>query len=294
MAAHMTQDHVSEQGRRKAGTPSPTATSVATGAAATMPATSWSGATAGAAAGLDATKAATVGSPLVARDVWAGYGGVDILQGASVEVYPGQISVIVGPNGAGKSTLLKALMGLVQVRQGQVQYGSTDLTALPTFRRVRLGIGYVPQTQNVFPSLSVRENLLLGAFTQPRAITSGLERAFALFPELARRQRQRAGTLSGGERQMLAIARALMLSPRILLLDEPTAALSPAMAGLILDKVASIAQAGVGVGMVEQNARAALAIADHGYVLSLGQNRFTGSGPQLLANQDVVQLFLGG
>lgn len=231
---------------------------------------------------------------LLAIDLWGGYGGVDILQGASVAIVPGQISVIVGPNGAGKSTLLKAILGLVKVRAGEIRYRGVDWRNMPAHARVKYGIAYVPQTQNVFPSLSVRENLLLGAFTQRGAAVAGLERAFTLFPQLAERQRQPAGTLSGGERQMVAIARALMLSPQILLLDEPTAALSPAMATFILNKVKEIAGGGVGVGMVEQNARAALEIADRGYVLSLGTNRFEGSGCELLANPEVAELFLGG
>ena len=228
------------------------------------------------------------------RDVYGGYGGADILNGVSLAVEPGEIVVVIGPNGAGKSTAMKAVFGLATVRRGEIRFEDRDITRLPTDRLVRLGICYVPQTDNVFPSLTVHENLEMGAFVRDDDYSVQLERVYELFPPLRERRRQTAGTLSGGQRQMVAMGRALMLEPKLLLLDEPTAGLSPLFIDQIFETVRRINALGVSILMVEQNAKRALAMAHRGYVLVMGRNRYEDTGPNLLANREVAEMFLGG
>jgi branched-chain amino acid transport system ATP-binding protein len=222
----------------------------------------------------------------------AGYGAVDILGGVDLAVEPGRISVIIGPNGAGKSTAIKAIFGLAQTRSGRELFD--DVTRLPADKLVGRGIAYVPQERNVFRSLSVRENLEMGAFLKPGDIERRIEAVLSLFPPLREKLRQAAGELSGGQRQMVAMGRALMLEPKLLMLDEPTAGLSPLYMDLILERIVAINQSGVGVLLVEQNAKQALAIGHTGYVLATGRNRFTDSAANLLANREVAESFLGG
>ena len=231
---------------------------------------------------------------LSAEELVAGYlPEVDILNGASLAVPEGSIATVVGPNGAGKSTLIKTIFGLLQPRSGRVTLRGEDLTGLPPHSITRRGMSYVPQLDNVFPTLSVEENLEVGSLQ--RAVTKErIEAMYGLFPRLAERRGQAAGTMSGGERQMLAMARALMPDPHVLLLDEPSAGLAPAFVEQIFDQVGEINRAGVTVVMVEQNARRALAMSDLGYVLDLGQNKFKGSGREVLDDPKVAELYLGG
>jgi branched-chain amino acid transport system ATP-binding protein len=231
---------------------------------------------------------------LIAQGLVGGYGGMDILRGVDLEIGADEIGVVVGPNGAGKSTALKALFGLVHVRQGSVRLNGEDITNAAPESLVRRGLAYVPQEANVFSTLTVEENLEMGAYTRRSGVRAALERVYALFPDLLPKRRQAAGELSGGQRQMVAIGRALMVEPKLLMLDEPSAGLSPKVLELILARIRAIHQSGVGVLMVEQNARAALAIASRGFVLAGGRNRFTGPGPELLANREVAESFLGG
>lgn len=231
-------------------------------------------------------------SLLAVQQAVGGYGDSDILNGVDLTVEPGEIAVIIGPNGAGKSTAMKAIAGLVRVRSGTITFDGAAIANEAPERIVRRGLSYVPQERNVFPNLSVAENLELGGFIRRDA--AALPRVYELFPPLKEKRRQPAGSLSGGQRQMVAIGRALMLEPRLLMLDEPTAGLSPKFMDLIFDKILAINRAGTAVLMVEQNARHALAIAHRGYVLQMGRNRFTDTGPALLANPEVVQMFLGG
>ena len=233
-------------------------------------------------------------SLLSVENLVAGYGPVDILQGVSLSVDAGQIAVIVGPNGAGKSTAMKAIFGLAQVRGGKVLFDGGEITQLPADELVGRGIAYVPQERNVFRSLSVRENLEMGAFLKPGNIARRIEEVLVLFPPLREKLKQPAGELSGGQRQMVAMGRALMLEPRLLMLDEPTAGLSPLYMDQIFDRIVAINQSGVGVLLVEQNAKQALAIGHTGYVLATGRNRFTDSAENLLANREVAESFLGG
>lgn len=228
------------------------------------------------------------------NDIYGGYGGGDILKGVSLHMSARDIIAIVGPNGAGKSTLMKAAFGLVSIRAGQIMLAGTDITALSPDKVVRHGISYVPQEKNVFPSLSVEENLEIGGYILKSDLKPQMERIYALFPRLAERRRQAAGSMSGGERQMVAMGRALMLEPKLLLLDEPTAGLSPAYINQTFDSVKRINDSGVGILMVEQNAKQALAIASRGYVLTNGQNRHEDTGAGLLANREVAEMFLGG
>jgi len=223
-----------------------------------------------------------------------GYGGVDILQGVDIEVNAGEIVVIIGPNGAGKSTAMKAIFGLVALRSGITVFDGVDITGVPSDRLVAAGMGYVPQERNVFRTLSVRENLEMGAFQKPANVRRKVAEVLALFPPLAEKLDQAAGELSGGQRQMVAMGRALMMEPRLLLLDEPTAGLSPLYMDQIFERIIAINRAGVGVLLVEQNARQALAVAHRGYVLATGRNRMTGSASALLANREVAESFLGG
>ena len=228
------------------------------------------------------------------QDLYSGYRGVDILKGIHLKVNPGQIVVIIGPNGAGKSTVLKSLFGLATIRSGRVLFQGSDITHLPAEQLVRRGIGFVPQTNNVFPSLTVQENLEMGAFIRRDNPAAQLERVYELFPPLKEKRRQAAGSLSGGQRQMLAIGRALMVEPQLLLLDEPTAGLSPLYIEQTFALLREINRLGISILMVEQNAKQALKMADWGYVLSTGENRFEDTGPNLLSNPEVLELFLGG
>ncbi len=233
-------------------------------------------------------------SLLAVRSVYGGYGGVDILNGTTIDVAAGQIVVIVGPNGAGKSTLLKAVFGLVHVRQGEVTLAERPITNANPNELVPLGMSYVPQERNVFTSLSVEENLEMGAFTRRDDFADDLAKVYDIFPPLKERRRQATGSMSGGQRQMVAIGRALMVQPRLLILDEPTAGLSPKFMDLIFERILAINALGISILMVEQNAKKALAVAHHGYVLTMGQNRHDDTGPNLLANREVAEMFLGG
>ena len=224
----------------------------------------------------------------------AGYGAVDILNGINLSVEPGKIAVIVGPNGAGKSTAMKAIFGLAQIRSGRVLFADDDVTRLEADLLVGRGIAYVPQERNVFRSLSVRENLEMGAFLKPGNIAHRIEAVLELFPPLREKLKQPAGELSGGQRQMVAMGRALMLEPKLLMLDEPTAGLSPLYMDQIFDRIVAVNRSGVGVLLVEQNAKQALGIGHVGYVLATGRNRFTDSAANLLANREVAESFLGG
>ncbi|HEX7387661.1 MAG TPA: ABC transporter ATP-binding protein [Castellaniella sp.] len=226
----------------------------------------------------------------------AGYTAeVDILRGIDLSVAEGEIVTVLGPNGAGKSTLIKTIAGLVPVHGGAVTLFGDSLAGVPAHDMVLRGLAYVPQTHNVFVRLSIQENLEMGAYIQrdKAAVRAGVERMFALFPSLNNRRRQPAGTLSGGERQMVAVARALMAQPRMLMLDEPSAGLSPKLVGIVFDKVHEIRDMGVTILIVEQNAKAALAISDRGYVLAQGQDRISASADELLHNPEVGELYLG-
>jgi branched-chain amino acid transport system ATP-binding protein len=232
---------------------------------------------------------------LSVRDLTAGYGGVPIIEGIGLDVAEHEIAVIIGPNGAGKSTLLKSIFALTRVTAGTVTFAGRDITHVRTPDLVPMGIAAVPQSRNVFPTLTVAENLDVGTYAAPPADKSAvLARVLALFPDLAAKMRQPAGELSGGQRQMVAIGRALMSEPRLLLLDEPTAGLSPAYLERIFDLLLDIRGTGVTILMVEQNARQALRIADRGHVLAAGRNFASGTGAELLADENVRRSFLGG
>lgn len=238
---------------------------------------------------------APMGRPLLeVRSLVAGYlPGVPILNDCSLSLREGEIAGIVGPNGAGKSTVLKAVFGLVETWRGEVVFRGAPVTGEKPHTLVAAGIGYVPQTDNVFPRLSVRENLEMGLYLNPRAWRERFEAVAALFPLLAERASQRAGALSGGERQMLAMGRALMMNPSVLLLDEPSAGLSPRYQDLVFEQVTAVNRAGVAVMMVEQNARRCLQIAHRGYVLDQGRTAYSGKGADLLHDERVVELYLG-
>ena len=230
---------------------------------------------------------------LEADRVTAGYGSVMIVHEVSIRLGAGELVTIIGPNGAGKSTLLKAIFGLLPVSEGAVRLDGGDVTDESPSRMVRLGASFVPQTDNVFPSLTIRENLEMGAFQRTEGVRERIEEVLRLFPELEQRTSEQASRLSGGQRQALAIARALMLDPKVLLLDEPTAALSPVRRQDIFDRLMAIRERGVALLMVEQNAREALAISDRAYVLVDGRNAHEQPGPEMLANPEVGRLFLG-
>jgi neutral amino acid transport system ATP-binding protein len=231
---------------------------------------------------------------LTVKEVFAGYvEGVDILQGVNLVLQPGELIAVIGANGAGKSTLAKMIFGLVPVRSGEIAFEQKSIRGVQPEEVVRMGMGYVPQIANVFPSLSISENLDMGAYLAEGDVKSLKQKIYDIFPALAKRQKQRAGTLSGGERQMLAMGRALMLAPKLLILDEPSAALSPILVQDIFDLIQRINQAGTAIILVEQNARKALAIADRGYVLDSGRDRFEGRGMDLLNDPKVAQLYLG-
>ena len=230
---------------------------------------------------------------LVAEGITSGYGEVPIVQDVSIHVGQNEIVTIIGPNGAGKSTVLKALFGFLPVWRGRVSLAGDDVTGLAPELLVCRGIAFVPQTENIFPNLTIRENLTMGGITRADGVEERISWVFELFPVLAERPRERAGRLSGGQRQTLAIARALMLEPRILLLDEPSASLSPKMVETVLANVVEINRRGTAVLMVEQRARQALAISDRGYVLANGRNRLEGPASDLLASDEVRRLYLG-
>jgi len=231
---------------------------------------------------------------LIGENMTGGYGGADILNGCTIAVEQGEIAVIVGPNGAGKSTAMKAIFGMLNLRHGQVRFKGADITALSPQQRVLQGMGFVPQTHNVFTSMTVEENLEMGAFIRRDDIRHSLEQVYALFPVLKEKRSQPAGQLSGGQRQQVAVGRALMTQPQLLMLDEPTAGVSPIVMDELFDRIIEIARSGIAILMVEQNARQALNIADKGYVLVQGSNRFTDSGAALMANPEVRRSFLGG
>jgi len=231
---------------------------------------------------------------LLVRDLVAGYGELDILQGVSIDVNAGEIVTIIGPNGAGKSTLLKSIFGLVRIKRGTVTFMGEDVTGERPDRLVMRGMCFVPQNRNVFPRLTVEENLEMGAFAARADVRDRIAAVYDLFPPLKEKRRQPAGVLSGGQQQMVAIGRALMMHPKLLLLDEPTAGLSPAFQRMILEKVVEVNATGVPILMIEQNAKAALAISHRAYVLTMGRNRLEGRAADLLLDPEVGQLFLGG
>ncbi len=233
-------------------------------------------------------------SYLVGHDMTGGYGGADILHSCNVSVERGQIAVVVGPNGAGKSTAMKAMFGMLNLREGAVNLNGEDITGLKPQERVLKGMGFVPQNNNVFTSMTVEENLEMGAFIRRDDISQTMEQVFSLFPILAEKRRQPAGELSGGQRQQVAVGRALMTKPDVLMLDEPTAGVSPIVMDELFDRIIEVAKTGIAVLMVEQNARQALEIADQGFVLVQGRNAYTDSGKALLANPEVRKAFLGG
>ena len=231
---------------------------------------------------------------LDASGMTGGYGGADIIRDCSIRVETGEIAVVVGPNGAGKSTAMKAVFGMLDLRAGKVVLDGRDITAMAPQERVRAGMGFVPQNRNVFVSLTVEENLEMGAYICENDIGENLEQVYELFPVLREKRSQPAGELSGGQRQQVAVGRALMTRPRLLMLDEPTAGVSPIVMDDLFDRILEIATTGIAILMVEQNARQALEIADHGFVLVQGSNRFTDTGSNLLADPEVRRAFLGG
>jgi branched-chain amino acid transport system ATP-binding protein len=233
-------------------------------------------------------------SYLVADNLRGGYGGADILNGCTLSVNKGEIAVIVGPNGAGKSTAMKALLGMLNLREGSVTLGGKDITHMSPQDRVGEGIAFVPQTHNVFGGMTVEENLEMGAFLRTDDFTETMEQVYELFPILKEKRRQNAGELSGGQRQQVAVGRAMMMQPSVLMLDEPTAGVSPIVMDELFDRILEVKQQGIAVLMVEQNAAQALNIADKGYVLVSGTNKHTGSGDELLADPVVRRTFLGG
>ena len=231
---------------------------------------------------------------LVGKNLTAGYGGVDIIKNINLEVKQGEIVVIVGPNGAGKSTAMKALLGMLKLTDGDVSFAEDDITFMLPQDRVNLGIAFVPQTQNVFTGMSVEENLEMGGFIRSDDIRLTIEDIYNLFPVLKEKRNQNAGELSGGQRQQVAFGRALMTKPKILMLDEPTAGVSPIVMDELFSRIIEVGKTGVGILMVEQNAKQALSIADRGYVLVNGMNSREGSGQDLLNNPEVRKSFLGG
>jgi branched-chain amino acid transport system ATP-binding protein len=233
-------------------------------------------------------------SYLIGENMTGGYGGADILHSCTVAVEKGEIAVIVGPNGAGKSTAMKAVFGMLPIREGRVMLDGTDITHMTPQDRVQAGMGFVPQNNNVFVTMTVQENLEMGAYIRDDDFSGTMDQVFELFPVLKEKRRQAAGELSGGQRQQVAVGRALMTRPKVLMLDEPTAGVSPIVMDELFDRILEVAATGIAILMVEQNARQALGIADKGFVLVQGRNRFTDTGANLLANPEVRASFLGG
>ena len=233
-------------------------------------------------------------SYLSGTNMRGGYGGADVLHGCEISVDKGEVAVILGPNGAGKSTAMKAIFGMLELREGNVTLGGKDITKLSPQRRVREGMAMVPQTNNIFTTMTVEENLEMGAFLRRDDIRETIARVYKLFPILAEKRHQDAGELSGGQRQQVAVGRALMTQPDVLMLDEPTAGVSPIVMNELFDRILEVKKTGVAILIVEQNARQALDIADIGYVLVNGENKFTDNGQALLQNPEVRRSFLGG
>ena len=231
---------------------------------------------------------------LSAENMLGGYGETTILNDCSISVKKGEIAVIVGPNGAGKSTAMKAIFGMLDLRAGNIIFDGKDISDLKPQERVRSGMGFVPQTHNVFTSMTVMENLEIGGFTNQENLSKNISEVFKLFPMLEEKQKQLVGELSGGQRQQVAVGRALMTNPKLLMLDEPTAGVSPLVVKELFEKIISIARTGIAILMVEQNARQALEIADNGFVLVQGENKYTDKGSKLLSNKEVRKAFLGG
>ena len=231
---------------------------------------------------------------LSAENMLGGYGETTILNDCSISVKKGEIAVIVGPNGAGKSTAMKAIFGMLDLRAGNIIFDGKDITDLKPQERVKSGMGFVPQTHNVFTSMTVMENLEIGGFTNQENLSENISEVFKLFPVLEEKQKQSVGELSGGQRQQVAVGRALMTNPKLLMLDEPTAGVSPLVVKELFEKIISIARTGIAILMVEQNARQALEIADNGFVLVQGENKYTDKGSKLLSNKEVRKAFLGG
>ena len=231
---------------------------------------------------------------LSAENMLGGYGETTILNDCSISVKKGEIAVIVGPNGAGKSTAMKAIFGMLDLRAGNIIFDGKDITNLKPQERVKSGMGFVPQTHNVFTSMTVMENLEIGGFTNQENLPKNISEVFKLFPVLEEKQKQLVGELSGGQRQQVAVGRALMTNPKLLMLDEPTAGVSPLVVKELFEKIISIARTGIAILMVEQNARQALEIADNGFVLVQGENKYTDRGSKLLSNKEVRKAFLGG
>ena len=231
---------------------------------------------------------------LSGENLVVGYGAADILHGCSIDVNKGEIAVIVGPNGSGKSTAMKAIFGMLTLKSGSVKIDGEDITSVSVFERVKKGMAFVPQTNNVFASLTVEENLEMGAFLQKDDFSSTIDEVYSLFPVLKEKRKQEAGELSGGQRQQVAVGRALMTKPQVLMLDEPTAGVSPIIMDELFDRIIEISKRGISILMVEQNAKQALNIADKGFVLTQGVNKFSGTGISLLSNPEVRKSFLGG
>ena len=231
---------------------------------------------------------------LSAENMLGGYGETTILNDCSISVKKGEIAVIVGPNGAGKSTAMKAIFGMLDLRAGNIIFDGKDISDLKPQERVKSGMGFVPQTHNVFTSMTVMENLEIGGFTNQESLSKNISEVFKLFPVLEEKQKQLVGELSGGQRQQVAVGRALMTNPKLLMLDEPTAGVSPLVVKELFEKITSIARTGIAILMVEQNARQALEIADNGFVLVQGENKYTDKGSKLLSNKEVRKAFLGG
>ena len=231
---------------------------------------------------------------LSGENLVVGYGAADILHGCSINVNKGEIAVIVGPNGSGKSTAMKAIFGMLNLKSGSIKIDGEDITSVSVFERVKKGMAFVPQTNNVFASLTVEENLEMGAFLQKDDFSSTIDEVYSLFPVLKEKRKQEAGELSGGQRQQVAVGRALMTKPQVLMLDEPTAGVSPIIMDELFDRIIEISKRGISILMVEQNAKQALNIADKGFVLTQGLNKFSGTGISLLGNPEVRKSFLGG
>jgi len=233
-------------------------------------------------------------SLLKVKEITSGYGDMEVLHNISIHVGEREIVSIIGPNGAGKSTLMKTIFGLLKPTRGKINFKEREIAGLAPDRIVRQGMAYVPQVENVFPSLTVQENLEMGAFIRTDDFSSRMEEVYELFPLLKMRKRQRVGKMSGGERQMVAMGRALMLDPELLLLDEPSAALAPKLAQMIFERIRAINETGIAILIVEQNAKESLKLADRGYVLASGEKRFEDTGENLLTNEEVGRLYLGG